>query len=120
MRRHIDKHLNQLKEKPEHVRHNVALGASVGVTAIVAVIWAVSHAASGTFALTSPNASDSEEPSTFADTQGNFKDLLGAVSEGFGATSTNSELTIVDGNTTSTIQPGTAAVSASDATVIPF
>ena len=117
MKRHID----SLKRKPEHIRHRVAMGTAAAITGLVAVVWLVSHAASGTFALSSPSQLAGEDNATdFADTRTNFSDLVGAVGESLGATSTEPELTIVDGNTTSTITPPPASGNNTDATAIPF
>ena len=121
MRRHIDRHLNQVKAKPEHVRHRIAIGTSAAVTGLVAVFWLVGHATSGTFALSdSPGTRVTEEVAAeFGDSKTQLSDLMGAVGNSFGATSTDPELTIVDGQTSSTITPPPQG-QPSDATVIPF
>jgi len=99
MRRHIE----NLKKKPEHVRHRMAIGLSAGVTGLVAFLWLAAHVATGTFALSSPQAAPPEQ---VADARGEFSELVGAVGETLGAKpSSEPELTIVDGNTTSTIAP---------------
>lgn len=117
-------HIENLKQKPEHVRHRVALGVSAGATALVAVIWFVASAATGTFALSSPSAtSTSEERDTPSelDAKEGLSQLAGALGSAVGATSTEPELTIVDGNTTSTLDSSPAEnQNQTSATAIPF
>ena len=119
MRRHIDRHINTLKEKPGHVRERVALLSAAGVTGLVALIWVVSLAGSGALALNSPkDLAGDAAADDFADTKSNFSQLVGAVGALNGSSSEPS-LTIVDGETTSTV--GTSAPQPpSGATVIPF
>lgn len=119
MRRHIDRHITTLKGKPGHVRERVALLSAASVTGLVAVIWLASLAGSGALALNSPSDLASDEAAAgFADTKSNFSQLVGAVGALNGAPSEPS-LTIVDGETTSTV--GTPPPQPpSDATVIPF
>lgn len=103
MRRHVEKHVENLREKPEHIRHRIAMGTAAGVTGLIALIWAVSLAGSGTLALTGPRTVAEDATESFADTRENFTELMGAVGESLGATSTEPELRIVDGDTTSTL-----------------
>ena len=116
------RHLENLKEKPEHVRHRVALGVSAGVTGLVAVVWLGAHVATGTFALSSPQAAPEDRAAAtgFADARGEFSQLMGAVGGTLGASSNEPALTIVDGNTTSTLTPPPSTQNQTDATVIPF
>lgn len=115
MRRYVE----QLKEKPEHVRHRVALGIAGGTTALVGIIWITALAASGSLALTAPAE---EADSGIAEARSSFNELVGAVGQGFdpaalGDGADEPELTIVDGGTTTTIAP---PQNQTDATVIPF
>jgi hypothetical protein len=111
-------HIENLKQRPEHVRHRVAIGVSAGVTGLVAVFWLTAHIATGTFALSSPQAAP---PAEMANARGEFSELVGAVGETLGATpASEPELTIVDGNTTSTITPGPENQNQTSDKVIPF
>jgi len=103
MRRHIERHVGQLREKPEHVRQRIAMGTALGITGLVAAVWLVAHASNGTFALSGPRTAALDATAEFSDTRENFSELLGAVGEGLGATSSEPELRIVDGDTTSTL-----------------
>jgi membrane-associated phospholipid phosphatase len=49
--RHIHETVHSLRQKPLHVRENIALGVAGGITAIVAVGWFAATAVSGTFSL---------------------------------------------------------------------
>jgi hypothetical protein len=96
-----------LKKKPEHVRKRIALGTSIGVTALVGVIWAGTLVATGTLALNNGIApsGDQKKTDTFGlsgtNVQSNFSQLLGAVGAATGATSSQPTITIVDGGTSS-------------------
>lgn len=116
----MKQYVEQLKEKPVHVRRNVALGLSGIVTGLVAVVWLTTMVSTGAFALSSPSNAlvGSDGTHGFSNTQSNFSELLGAVGGSFGATSTKPELTIVDGNMTSTLTP--SSQNNTGATVIPF
>ncbi len=110
----MQRHLHAIRQKPEHIKKRIAVGTAVGITGLVAVIWLVTLASGGAFALaplgsvgayadsgdgsaSSNNiAADGQQPS-------NFSKLLGAV----GATSligssSAPSLTIVDQSSSST------------------
>ena len=114
------RHLETLKQKPEHVRHRMALGTAAGITGLVGIIWITTLAASGSFALSAPNAGTGD--SDIAEARSSFNELVGAVGavgQGSGSVGRNDpELTIIDGQTTSTIAP--SRQNPTDATVIPF
>lgn len=118
----MDKLIQDLRAKPEHIRKRLALGASAGFTALVAVMWAVTLSANGTFALSSQPAADAGSSDGYVlggtGVKSNFSQLVGAVGAVAGATTSASQLTIIDGQTTSTFDQ--EANTNSDATVIPF
>ncbi len=114
--------VHDLRQKPLHVRQNIALGVAGGVTLVVALGWFAANALGGTFSLA---------PSTFASTDQNapnfkeaitqnsnsFSQLVGAAGAAVGATSSPTAITIVDTQVHSTLDSGQ---SSSDATVIHF
>jgi hypothetical protein len=107
-------YIESLKAKPEHVRQRIALGASAGVTALVAICWVAVIATSGMFAIDSStyaSAGDDDFTQTLADTKSGFSQLLGAV----GATDFGSDDAQIDveTKTTTTLDKG-------EATTIPF
>ncbi len=115
--------ITRLKQKPEPVRQRIAVATSAGVTGLIAVVWAGTMAASGTFALGTPEAgSAASEPDAFAlsgtNVESNFSQLMGAVGAATGATSSEPSLTIIDGQTSSSFD--TAPAVNPSATVIPF
>lgn len=116
-------HIENLKQKPEHIRHRVAIGASAGATALVALIWLAAHTATGTFALSAPTASSEDQAASeeVAGTEEGTSQLAGALGSAMGIASDEPELTIVDGNTTSTIDSAPVENhNQTDATAIPF
>ena len=48
-------HINKVKEKPHHVRRQVAFSAALVATGGIALLWFVGLASSGTFALKDTN-----------------------------------------------------------------
>lgn len=125
----MQKFIHTLKQKPEHVRHRIAMGTSIGVTALVGVIWVAVMATSGTFALntnpaTSTGTGQTPSSDAFAlsgtNVKSNFSQLVGAVGAATGATTSQPALTIVDGTTTSSFNQPTQQSANASATVIPF
>ena len=120
MRRHIDRHLNTLKEKPHHVRERVALGAAGAVTGLVALVWLTSLVSSGSLALRPPSElTGTEATSELAETGSNLSELMGAVGAVGTPSDAEPELTIVNGETSSTLT-APPPQPPSDATVIAF
>lgn len=112
-----------LRQKPEHVRKRIAVGTSVGVTGFVGLVWITAMTATGAFALQNSNTETPNTPSEeFAlsgtNVQSNFSELMGAVGAATGATSSDPELKIVDGDTSSSFAKEPAPNQS--ATVIPF
>ena len=115
-------HLENLKGKPEHVRHKIALGASAGATALVAIVWFAAHAATGSFALSAPQTvpADQEAAANIADAKSGLSQIAGAVGSVLGATTTDPALTVVDGGSHSTLEAAPDNQNQTDATSIPF
>lgn len=121
-------YIEKLKLKPEHVRRRIAVGTSVGITALVAIVWVSALSASGTFALGTGTNAPKQAPSTDAfaldgtNVKSNVSQLVGAVSAATGATTSQASLTIVDGTTTSSIGQPTKQADGNNtsATVLPF
>lgn len=111
--------VHTLRQKPQHVRENIALGVSGGITLVVALGWLAATSASGTFAL-SPSTfgtNDANVSEAVASSKSNFSELLGAAGAALGATTTPPTITIVDTEVHSTLDnPALPA----DATVIHF
>lgn len=118
--------LDKMREKPEHVRKQVAVGASGVVTGLVALVWFGTLAATGAFTL-APAGEVAQEPQaapvafTNTNVRSNFQELLGAVGAATGATpSEEPGVTVIDGNTSSTFREDTPVQTSPSATVIPF
>lgn len=110
--------IESLRAKPEHVRRRVAVGASAGVTGVVAAGWIAALIAGGTLSLepATPTDISNADFSTFAqETRSTFSNLIGGAA-GAGGASGASSITVIDGETSSTLD----REEASDATVIPF
>ncbi len=133
MAKNLKHHLNTLREKPEHVRRRVAVGTSVGITALVAVVWAGTLAATGALAVGgglgtsgSEGSGVEKRESDFAlsgtNINSNFSQLLGAVSEATKGTSSAPALRVIDGDTSSSFEQAKrpANQNNTNATVIAF
>ena len=127
-------HITRLKEKPEHIRQRVALGASVGVTGVVAAVWLVALIASGTLSLSlpvsgvlaseggnsAPSASaQAAEAQAHPDSISNLVGAAAAAVTGASSTQADPNLTVVDGGTTSSLDR-TSSANNTSATIIPF
>jgi len=117
----MKKYVTHLKAKPEHVRKRVAIGATAGVTALIAIVWITTLAHSGAFALAQdPSVIDKANSQPQLATGGvksSVEQLLGAVGAA-GATSSAPALTIIDNQSASTFaQP---APTSNNATVLSF
>jgi hypothetical protein len=122
MRQHIEKlKLENLKQRPEHVRQRIAFGTSVGVTGLIAIVWITTLAASGKLALTGPDTSEPAPELGFSEAREGFDSLVGAVGQTFDPSAPREpELTVVDGGTTSTIAPPPMPRNSGGETVISF
>ncbi len=123
-------HIERLRAKPEHIRRRIALGTSLGVTGVVAGVWAVALLFSGNLSLAVPSTAgpsgilvDSSTggtapnvPGALAQTGTRFNQLLGAVGVAV-ATTAPASLIIEDTvpSTTPRIQRNSVGQ-----TVIPF
>lgn len=117
---HLRDYIEHLRSKPEHIRRRIALGTSFGFTALVAVLWFTSLAASGTFTLASNTVPENKDlPPVLPDTSKSVSELLGAVGA-YQSAAKNPEapITIVDGSASSTLEARGA--SEQEKTVIPF
>ena len=89
--------LQVIKAKPQHVRQNIAVGISGGITLLVFVGWLGALSNNNTFALTHGTGTEVPNPvQKVADAKDTFTSLLGAAGSAFGATTSPSEIKIVD------------------------
>jgi hypothetical protein len=118
-------HVERLRTKPLHVRRNIAVGVSTGVTALIAVAWFGTLAATGAFSLAPQpqqansvvaNAPDIKQAVASAKT--NFSDLLGAAGAASSTSTPATGLTIVE--TASSTSLDSSAQAGQDQTDIQF
>lgn len=89
-------YLRRLKAKPRRVRERIAVGASLGITGLVALGWLAVMVVTNPFS-TVPEASDSAELSkAFTDTTSGFSNLLGAVGASRADDADGDGITVVD------------------------
>ena len=77
-------YINRLRAHPEHIRHRIAIGTTVGVTALVALVWIVGLTSSGTLALdlnspTSVGGAYDSQAVAQTKPKNNLDQLLGAI-----------------------------------------
>ena len=58
------KHIDRIKEKPHHVRKQVAFAAAGTITALIAISWVATSLATGAFALKDTSFADATGGST--------------------------------------------------------
>lgn len=90
--------LEMLKNKPQHVRENIAIGISGGITLLVFIGWAGSMAQSHRFAI-SPIKETPEIVSPLAkasEAKDSFSNLLGAVGATSGKEASSTNIQIID------------------------
>lgn len=109
--------IERLRAKPEHVRKQIALGISSGVTGVVALGWIAAVVATGPFTLSAPTSETLANAGTpIESSRTAFSELLGAVGAAT-ATSSEPELVIVETHSSSTVDP---EPTVDNRTVIPF
>ncbi len=75
----ISEHIDTIREKPHHIRKQVAFGAAGGITAVIALVWLTANAAVGTFAIkTSTFPGAEEQPAVITTTPEGNSNLAGA------------------------------------------
>lgn len=117
----IIEHIDRLREKPEHVRHRIAVLTAAGITGLVAVTWMGALATSGALALkASETGPDPEVSKSIAESTSAFSNLMGAAGAAFNATSSEAALDIIETRTSSTLDAQVAPANATNKTVIPF
>ncbi|HYE23306.1 MAG TPA: hypothetical protein VEA92_02545 [Candidatus Paceibacterota bacterium] len=115
--------IERLRQKPEHVRRQIAAGTAVTMTGLVALGWVGALAAGNVFILTpvedAPSLAQTSGELTGAvkDARTSFSDLMGAVNNADGATNEPS-LIIVESESSSTLSTDTPKEDTR--TVIPF
>ena len=95
----MQEHLDSIKEKPQHVRENIAIAISGGITLLVFLGWAGTLANSHTFAISNPINPTPEVADQLAkasETQHSFSDLLGAAGVAKTSASSGPTITVVD------------------------
>ncbi len=104
--------LTRVREKPHHVRRQIALVLAAGLTALIAIVWFVGNVAMGSYALSSGSFASSGKTET-APPASALSDLLGAAGAAL-RDNTPAHIEIVD---------ATAAegkTTAAEPTIIPF
>ena len=110
-------HINRVKEKPHHVRRQVAFMAAAGATAFVAFAWLATSVTSGIFAIKASNfalSSGAESPAVSTSASDGSGQLAGAAAALDQAVAAPAHIEIIDAN------PATTTAAQSDQTVIPF
>lgn len=114
----IIEHLDTLREKPEHVRHRIALLAAGGVTALVAVTWVTAMASSGVLALKQSEGAEPIANEQLLPEMSDFSNLVGNVSSALEGSNADASLNVIESRESSTIEPGPQ--NATDKRVIAF
>jgi len=117
----VSEHLDRLREKPHHVRRQIAFGTSVALTALVAIGWMGALVSTPKLAIENrPQDETLDMSNALTDTQSNFSELVGAAGAAFGATSSPARVMVVDTKTYSTMDVKRENYNDTKETVIPF
>lgn len=111
--------IERLRAKPEHQRRRIAFGATSAITGVVAIGWFAAVLASGTLTL-SGQGTLAQNPTlgdAVAESNSGFGSLMAGAAAFTGATSSEPTLTIVEGDTSSTLE---SPRRSDTRTVIPF
>ena len=112
----VFEHIEHIKDKPHHIRKNIAFATAAGATALIAFVWLAASVSTGVFAL---------KPTSFADIAnqkeavevvgpGNGSENLAGAAAALGPKDTPPRIQIVD--TASSTRPGKKP----EQTTIPF
>ncbi|OGG71707.1 hypothetical protein A3E65_01040 [Candidatus Kaiserbacteria bacterium RIFCSPHIGHO2_12_FULL_56_13] len=114
------RHLEFVRQKPEPVRRQIALGVAALLTAVIALVWFGISLATGSFALSSPpfaGAGGDIAESEAGGAETGFANLFGvAAAVVTGGDESPAHIEIVETKTSSTLDDTTALES----TVLPF
>ena len=116
---HLKQKVDDLRERPQHVRERIALLVSGGITLVVFLGWFGALASSNTFALSPIDGSADSLANPLAKVQeskGAFSTLLGAAGASQGDETPAPAITILDSDT----PKDQHTQNATDATVIHF
>lgn len=114
----LTRHIETVRQQPEHVRRQVAFTVAAVLTGLIAFIWLGASVATGAFALKSTSFAEatSGAPLPVQQSSGGAGDLVGAVGAFFGGTSEGpARVDIVGADAAAT--PRTPAA---EATILPF
>jgi hypothetical protein len=119
----LTRHIEDVRQRPEHIRRQIALGVAALITAIIALIWLGTSVATGAFALKGSSFADATSGAPtkqFAASTGGFGNLVGAASAVFtgGVKGGEAHIEIVDTGKSSTLDTKKAA--AAEPTILPF
>jgi len=113
----VTRHIERVREQPEHIRKQIALGIAAVATVLVACVWLIGSLAMNTFALSDTSFKDSvAKGNTLEVTSGSSRGLLGAAGSAFApATSSAPHLEVLEsGNGNVTVK------KPKEPTIIPF
>ncbi|MDB5189413.1 MAG: hypothetical protein JWL82_370 [Parcubacteria group bacterium] len=110
--RRVHEVVHTLRQKPLHVRENIALGVSGGITLLVAIGWMGALVAGGTLRLDSGTLASSgagapDVTQVVASSKSSFSDLLGAAGAAFGGATSSPSIEIVDTEVHSSLDQNT-------------
>ena len=118
--RTIADHLDNIRDKPHHVRRRVAFGAAGAITGVIALLWLGLSLSTGTFALKDSNFAEltGAEPTdtTSADTE-DTSALAGAAAAGREDDTTPHIEVVPPGNG---VEKTSSGGSSNTQTIIPF
>jgi len=113
----LSQHIEHVRNRPHHIRKQVALGVALGITAVIAIIWLGVNLSTGAFHIAGTSFADATTETQPQLTASN-NSLLGAAAAALNGSSSPAELQVVSQG--SGEAPTAPAQNPSDQTFIPF
>lgn len=110
----LSKRIEELKQKPHHVRKRAVFSIAGGATALIALIWLIGNLSFGTFALQGSNFAESTRETSVVKSGNETQTGIAGAASAIQNTNVPAQIQIVDTTASSSIS------KKAEPTIIPF